>query len=356
MSSKKKQLDQDQEELLAEISQLTADDDEATKPKQPTSYHEVRIKEDLRKQNEELIYLRNKVHTYEIEGNLPNGYIDPWSVGISEAPNRTPASLEDEAYEALKESIEAYGGNTQPIKVRRRQEWESTDREGQDEHGEKQDVDYILVCGERRLRICRDLGIQVWAIFALELDPEKALVEQILENEQRESLSAYEQARQWQYALDRCAFNSLRDFARQVGISKSVLSERLRILNLPDEFFHLIGDPSYLSGRDYLRVLELHRDHGDRLVQKCKEIAEEAGCAESAHAATQRLNLLKRALQSHTDKADGFRPVEINGQLAYRKRMLQDGSMMLQIPRTATEEQWHQIEKALEQVFKEKAE
>ncbi|MBR6531478.1 MAG: ParB/RepB/Spo0J family partition protein [Clostridia bacterium] len=118
--------------------------------------------------------------------------------------------------EGLAESIH-HNGLLQPITVRR-----------------KDNGRYELISGERRLRACKMAGLSAIPAIIIEIDEEKSALLAVIENIQRENLHFFEEA----MAIERLikGFGLSQDeVSRKLGKSQSTLSNKLRILRLPDE-------------------------------------------------------------------------------------------------------------------------
>ena len=122
--------------------------------------------------------------------------------------------VEDEL-RGLAQSI-AENGLLQPVTVRR-------------ENGQ-----YYLVAGERRLRACKLAGLRDIPVIISDCEPEDSAVLALLENIQRRDLQMFEQAsaiqnllREWQITQE--------EAARRLGMSQSSLANKLRLLKLSPE-------------------------------------------------------------------------------------------------------------------------
>lgn len=118
--------------------------------------------------------------------------------------------------EGLAESIH-HNGLLQPITVRR-----------------KDNGKYELISGERRLRACKMAGLSAIPTIIIDIDEEKSALLAIIENLQRENLHFFEEA----MAIERLIKGfglSQEEVSRKLGKSQSTLSNKLRILRLPDE-------------------------------------------------------------------------------------------------------------------------
>jgi len=93
---------------------------------------------------------------------------------------------------------------------------------------------YEIIAGERRWRAARAAGLATVPAVVRETDDRESLVLALVENVARENLTAVEEARA--YALLQDEFGlSLGEVAERVGRSKPSVSNRLRLLELPDD-------------------------------------------------------------------------------------------------------------------------
>jgi ParB family chromosome partitioning protein len=139
------------------------------------------------------------------------------------APNaRQPRRrFEPDATAGLAESIRRQG-LLQPVVVRPRP-----------------DGGYELIAGERRWRAAREAGIETVPALVREADDRDSLLLALIENVAREQLSAVEEARAYAALIDEFGL-SLGELADRVGRSKPSVSNRLRLLELPDEVLWML--------------------------------------------------------------------------------------------------------------------
>jgi ParB family chromosome partitioning protein len=98
---------------------------------------------------------------------------------------------------------------------------------------------YELIAGERRWRAAREAGIETLPALVREADDRDSLLLALVENVAREELSAVEEARAYAALIDEFGL-SLGELADRVGRSKSSVSNRLRLLELPDEVLWML--------------------------------------------------------------------------------------------------------------------
>jgi ParB family chromosome partitioning protein len=145
---------------------------------------------------------------------LPLGSIKP----NSRQPRRR---FDAEGISELADSVRAQG-LVQPIVVRPLPEgaWE-------------------LIAGERRLRAAKAAGLATIPALVRESDDRDSLLLALVENVSREDLSPIEEARAYSVLLDEFSL-SLGDVAERVGRSKPTISNRIRLLELPEDVIGLL--------------------------------------------------------------------------------------------------------------------
>ena len=152
-------------------------------------------------------------------------------------PRQPRKRFDGEATSALAESIRAQG-LVQPVVVRPR------------EAG-----GFELIAGERRWRAAREAGVPTVPALVREADDRDSLVLSLVENVAREQLSAVEEARAYALLIDEFGL-SLGDLSERVGKAKPTVSNRLRLLELPDDVLSLVerGDLTEGHARAVLAV------------------------------------------------------------------------------------------------------
>jgi ParB family chromosome partitioning protein len=157
-------------------------------------------------------------------------------------PRQPRKRFEPEATAGLAVSIR-HQGVLQPVVVRPR-------REG----------GYELIAGERRWRGAREAGNATVPAVVREADDRDSLLLGLVENVARENLSPVEEARAYAVLMDEFGL-SLTDVADRVGRSKPAVSNRLRLLELPDEALWMLARGELSEGHARA-VLALPDDEG----------------------------------------------------------------------------------------------
>ena len=91
---------------------------------------------------------------------------------------------------------------------------------------------YELIAGERRWRAARKAGLETIPALIREVNGEDALTFAIVENEQRDNLSAIESAHAYQRLIDEFGYGQ-QQVAEAVGVSRAQVSNLLRLRQLP---------------------------------------------------------------------------------------------------------------------------
>jgi ParB family transcriptional regulator, chromosome partitioning protein len=170
----------------------------------------------------------------EFDESLPTKLIQPNRIVRSKWANRHELNFTGQEFEDLKSDIKSQGRNVQPIKVRR-----INDSSG----------NYEIIFGHRRHRACLDLGIDVLATIAEDLDDKHLFIEMDRENRQRKDLRPYEIGCMYAQALDEGLFPSARKLAEEVGIDQSQLTKALALARLPSDVLQAFTSPLDLQYR-----------------------------------------------------------------------------------------------------------
>jgi ParB family transcriptional regulator, chromosome partitioning protein len=136
-------------------------------------------------------------------------------------PRQPRKRFDGEATSALADSLRAQG-LVQPVVVRPRAAG-----------------GFELIAGERRWRAAREAGIPTVPALVREADDRDSLLLGLVENVAREQLSAVEEARAYALLLDEFGL-SLGELGERVGKAKPTVSNRLRLLELPDDVLALV--------------------------------------------------------------------------------------------------------------------
>lgn len=167
--------------------------------------------------------------------------MDPGQIRRSRWANRIEAEFATEEFRQLKEEILNAGGNVQPIKVRAISDGVKV--------FDGQTPSHEIVFGHRRHQACLELGIQVNVIVAEHMGDRDLFEAMDRENRGRKNLSAWEQGRMYQDALDNGLYPSLRKLAESLGVNLSDASRATGLAKLPKEVVRAFQTPLDLQVR-----------------------------------------------------------------------------------------------------------
>jgi ParB family transcriptional regulator, chromosome partitioning protein len=120
---------------------------------------------------------------------------------------------------------------------------------------------YEIVAGERRWRAAREAGRQTVPAVVRETDDRDTLLLGLVENVAREQLTAVEEARAYAVLIDEFSL-SLGEVAERVGRSKPSVSNRIRLLDLPDDVLGMVERGQLTEG--HARAVLAVPDHEGR--------------------------------------------------------------------------------------------
>jgi ParB family chromosome partitioning protein len=162
---------------------------------------------------------------------------------IHRNPRQPRRRFEPDATTGLAESLKSQG-MLQPVVVRPRPQG-----------------GYELIAGERRWRAAQEAGLPTVPALVRTVGDRDSLVLALVENVARESLSAIEEARAYATLMDEFDF-TLGEVATRVGRSKSSVSNRIRLLELPDDVLWMVARGQLSEG--HARALLAVPDHEER--------------------------------------------------------------------------------------------
>lgn len=139
--------------------------------------------------------------------------------------------FERESLESLADSISTYGV-LQPIIVRENTSFPGT---------------YEIIAGERRWRAAKMAGLSEIPVVILTGDELKMAQVSLIENIQREDLNPVEEASAYLDLIDKFGLTQ-EQVAKQVGKSRSAITNTLRLLDLPDEVLDLLRSGELSAG------------------------------------------------------------------------------------------------------------
>jgi ParB family chromosome partitioning protein len=203
-------------------------------------------------------------------------------------PRQPRRRFEPEAAAGLAASIRLQGV-LQPIVVRRRAEG-----------------GFELVAGERRWRAAKSAGAATLPAIVKDVGDRDSLLIGLVENVAREQLSPVEEARAYASLVDEFEL-SLGEVAERVGRSKPAVSNRLRLLDLPEDVLWMLARGDLTEGHARA-VLALPDDDGRRRL--ARRIAREGMTVRGA----------ERAARNGGARRRQRRPASVDPELAGRAR------------------------------------
>ncbi len=166
---------------------------------------------------------------------------------------------------------------------------------------------YEIVAGERRWRAAREAGMATVPAVVRESDDRDTLLLGLIENVAREQLTPVEEARAYAVLLDEFAL-SLGDVADRVGRSKPSVSNRIRLLDLPDDVLGMVERGQLTEG--HARAVLAVPDHEGRR-RLAREIVQKGLSVRAAE---------QRAKWAGAKQRPRVRPAAVDPALASRAR------------------------------------
>lgn len=125
---------------------------------------------------------------------------------------------------------------------------------------------YEIIVGERRFRAAQIVGMTHIPAILANITDEQSAVLALIENIQRQDLNFVEEAEAYQALLEKHGMTQ-KELAERVGKKQSTVSNKLRVLNLPDDVIDLLLS-NELTERHGRALLKLNSDEDVRHVLK----------------------------------------------------------------------------------------
>lgn len=152
--------------------------------------------------------------------------IETWKVQPN--PDQPRKNFDAESLHELVESIKEFG-IIQPVLVRKTGEI------------------YQIVAGERRWRAAKEAGLEKIKVLIKEVGDKDALQVALIENIQRENLDAIEEAKAYHRLVSEHQMTQA-EIASRLGKNRTVITNTLRLLSLPEEIKKAISNGHISSG------------------------------------------------------------------------------------------------------------
>src|SRR5579864_6801829 len=175
----------------------------------------------------------------QAESRIPGNLVVNVAIAdIDRNPFQTRHVEDDEALEELADSIKA-NGVVQPILVR------PGDEDGR----------YILILGERRLHASKKAGKTHIPALVRRVSLQQAAEMTIIENLQREDLSALEQAEAFRVLSNEFHLTQ-QQIGERVGLSRASVTNYMRLLKLPREVMQLLAEKkiNFAQAKELLKL------------------------------------------------------------------------------------------------------
>ena len=121
---------------------------------------------------------------------------------------------------------------------------------------------YQIIAGERRWRAAKMLGLDEVPVVIKNVDELTAAEMTMVENLQREDLNPIEEAMGYKYLAEHYSLTQ-EEIAKQVAKSRSVITNALRLLSLPEEVLKYIESGELSAG--HARTLSSMNDSGEQI-------------------------------------------------------------------------------------------
>lgn len=208
-------------------------------------------------------------------------------------------TFERESLESLADSISTYGV-LQPIIVRENTSFPGT---------------YEIIAGERRWRAAKMAGLSEIPVVILTGDELKMAQVSLIENIQREDLNVVEEAMAYLDLIEKFGLTQ-EQLAKQVGKSRSAITNTLRLLDLPDEVLELLKTGELSAG--HARALLGLSNQDDMIVLAQKIVAKQLSVRD-VEALIKKLNNAKPIADEDEDEA--FMLKGVNHRKIYMKEL-----------------------------------
>lgn len=124
--------------------------------------------------------------------------------------------------------------------------------------------EYMLIAGERRLRAAILAGLDKVPAIIRDATEEEAGMIALVENIQRENLGYIEEAKAYKCLMEKYGFSQL-ELSERIGKNQSTISNKIRILNLPEDIQELLVD-NRLTERHARALLKIDNDSIRRVI------------------------------------------------------------------------------------------
>ena len=128
---------------------------------------------------------------------------------------------------------------------------------------------YEIIAGERRYRACMMIGLTEVAANIMDVSDVSMAELALVENIQRENLSAIEEAKALASMSDKLHLTQ-EELAKRIGKSREYVANMMRLLNLPEELQNMVLSGELSMG--HVRpLITLEKDEAIKIARRTKE-------------------------------------------------------------------------------------
>lgn len=161
---------------------------------------------------------------------------------------------------------------------------------------------YLLIAGERRLRAAQLAGLKSVPVLIKESSPQEMLELAIIENIQRKDLNPLEEAYAYKQMQDEFG-TSQEEIAKKVGLSRVAITNKIRILAVPDEVKEDILNEKLSEG--HARALLGIKDQTS-LIAAAKLVVNRGMSVRDTEALVRKINYGKGSTTRQWEKSDSL--------------------------------------------------
>ncbi|MGN0299355.1 MAG: ParB/RepB/Spo0J family partition protein [Lachnospiraceae bacterium] len=209
--------------------------------------------------------------------------------------NQPRKVFEDESLKELSESIRSYGV-IQPIVVH------------------SKGSGYEIIAGERRWRAARQAGLREIPVIIKDYSEQEAAEVALIENVQRENLNPIEEAQAYQKLIQEYGMTQ-EELAKKVGKSRSLISNAVRFLKLPDEVKSLLEKGQISEGHAKVLLSVSSPEKQQQLAEKI--IEENWSVRQLERILKQEKENLKKNIQDELEKKQNQKKMAMANQELY---------------------------------------
>ena len=202
----------------------------------------------------------------EFDGASLMKALDPKTIRRSEWANRNELEFSTPEFQELKALIASSGGNEQAIKVR----VVKGVFDGQTPL-------YEIVFGHRRHQACLELGLLVNAVIVEEMTDQALFEAMDRENRGRKNLSAWEQGCNYDDAIKKGLYPSIRRLVDALGVNLSDAARAVQLAKLPRPIIDAFSTPLDIQVRWAKPLADVLQRDPDNVLARAKELQKSHG-------------------------------------------------------------------------------